>query len=165
MTSSANPHYCLHAATEDPTVANTNAVSRPKAGDEALLWYRDTKPRFYRPYLIRVVQLDDTAMEFVFLDNNTGADLALSRPTHKIAYHDGRYAYSALPSTAPKVRPGSSKSCGLLFISDLYMQQLPRADQALIAASGNDDEKWPLSAGKFSAPPPRPRRRTRRRAA
>lgn len=164
MSPSRSPR-CLHAATEDPTVANTNAVPQPKTGDKPLLWYRDTKPRFYRPYLIRVVQCDDTSMEFVFLDNNTGDNLSLSRRTYKISYHDSRYAYSGLPSTAPKVRPGSARSCGLLFISDLYMQELPQADRTAIAASGNDDEKWPLSAGKFSEPPPRPRPRSRRRAA
>ncbi len=141
----------LHACTEDPGAATTEAVSRPKSGDNPLRWYLDTKPRFYRPYLIRVLERDDTSMEFVFLDSSTGVDLALSRPIYKIAYHDGRYAYSALPSTAQKVQPGSARSCGLLFISDLYMQDLPKSDRDAIVASGDDDDdKWPPSRGKLS---------------
>jgi hypothetical protein len=86
-------------------------------------------------------------MEFVFLDGNTGADLELSRPSYEIAYHDGRYAYSALPSTAPKVQPGSARSCGLLFMTDLYIQALPRTDRSTLLALVNDDDKWPRSAG------------------
>ncbi len=144
---SSNP---LHACTVDPGAATTEAVSRPEPGSPPLLWYLDTKPRFYRPYLIRVVKRDDSLMEFVFLDSSTGADLAMSRSTYEIAYHDGRYAYSALPSTAQKVQPGSARSCGLLFISDLYMQRLPQADRDAILISGYEEKKWPASAGKLS---------------
>lgn len=140
----------LYGCTADPGAATTEPVSRPEPGAAPLLWYRDTKPRFYRPYLIRVVKRDDTSMEFVFLNGSTGADLALSRPTYEIAYHDGRYAHSALPSTAQKVQPGSTRSCGLLFISDLYMQELPQADRDAIVMSVPDEEKWPPSAGKLS---------------
>ncbi|HWU87906.1 MAG TPA: hypothetical protein VN253_11555 [Kofleriaceae bacterium] len=88
-------------------------------------------------------------IEFVFLDGNTGDDLALSRPSYKIAYHDGRYAYSALPSTAQKVQPGP-RSCGLLFISDLYIQGLAQPDQDALLVSNPDDDKWPRSAGRVA---------------
>src|SRR5215475_5334074 len=111
----SNAIRSLHASTEDPIAATTEPVSQPKPGDEPLRWYLHTQPRFYRPYLIRVLKRDDTSMELVFLDGTTGADLALSRPSYQIAYQDGRYAYSALPSTAQKVQPGSAKTCGLLF--------------------------------------------------
>lgn len=87
---------------------------------------------------------------FVFLDGTTGADLVLSRPTYEIAYHDGRYAYSALPSTAHKVQPGSTRCCGLLLISELYMQGLPQADRDAITTSGSDEQKWPYAAGKVT---------------
>jgi hypothetical protein len=140
----------LYSCTEDPGAASTNAMSRPQPGDPPLQWYRDTKPRFYRPYLIRVVNRNDTMMELAFLNAVTGEDLALSKPTFEIAYHDARYAYSALPSTAPKVRPGTAQSCGLLFMSDLYMQALPESDQETILATGNGEGKWPYSAGRFS---------------
>lgn len=142
----------LHASTVDPGAASTEPVAQPKPGSNPLLWYQDTKPRFYRPYLIRVLKRDDTSMEFVFLDGRTGAELALSRRSYEIAYHDGRYAYSALPSTAQKVQPGSARSCGLLFISDLYIQNLPRTDGAALFAPGNEDDKWPRSAGKHFQP-------------
>jgi hypothetical protein len=166
----------LHASTEDPGAATTDPVARPKPGERPVRWYRDTKPRFYRPYLIRVLRRDDTSMEFVFLDGNTGADLALSRPSYEIAYHDGRYAYSALPSTAPKVQPGSGRSCGLLFMTDLYIQALPRADRTTLLTLINDDDKWPRSAGTQLRPrtdllaqavatAPRPIQKRRKRAA
>src|SRR6185436_1312197 len=142
----------LHASTDDPTAATTESVSQPNPGDKPLLWYHDTKPRFYRPYLVRVLKRDETTMELVFLDGGTGADLAMSRPSYQIAYHDGRYAYSALPSTAQKVQPGSTRTCGLLFISDLYIQDLPPADQDALLASSNNNDKWPRSAGRFSPP-------------
>lgn len=141
---------CLYSDTEDPGTASTAAVARPQPGEPPLRWYRDTKPRFYRPYLVRVVNRNDTMMEFVFLNARTGADLALVKPTFEIAYHDGRYSYSALPATAPKVRPGTAQSCGLLFLSDLYMQSLPETDRATILGSGNGGSKFPYSAGKFS---------------
>ena len=140
----------LTDSTDDPGAASTNAVSRPKPGDAPLLWYRDTKPRFYRPYLIRVVKRDDTMMEFVFLDARTGKDLALSRPMFQISYHDGRYAHSALPSTAHKVKTGSAQSCGLLFISDLYMQGIPRADRDAVLLAGGGNGKWPWTEGKLA---------------
>jgi hypothetical protein len=144
----------LYTCTDDPGAASTNAVTRPETGDLPLQWYRDTKPRFYRPYLIRVVKLDDSSMEFVFLNARDGVDLALSQPTYEIAHHDGRYAYSALPSTAPKVIPGSTQSCGLLFISDLYMQNLPQADRSLVLLTGNGEGKYPPGAGGAPEPPP-----------
>ena len=152
----------LHASTADPGAASTEPVPRPRPGSHPLLWYQDTKPRFYRPYLVRVLERDDTSMEFVFLDGRTGADLALSRRSYEIAYHDGRYAHSALPSTAPKAQPGSPRSCGLLFISDLYIQSLPRADADALLVSGNDDDKWPRSAGKHSPPSTRPEAKPKR---
>jgi hypothetical protein len=148
MTNSIAPS--LLACTEDPGAACTDAVPRPKPGDGPLRWYRDTKPRFYRPYLIRVVKRTDNMMVFVFLNSTTGADLALSKPTYEIAYHDGRYAYSALPSTAHRAEPGSARSCGLLFMSDLYMESLPESDRLAIAAVGDDEHKWPLSASKYT---------------
>jgi hypothetical protein len=138
-------------------MAITAPVPRPKPGDDPLLWYLDTKPRFYRPYLIRVLNRDDTSMEFVFLDGSTGEDLALSKESYQIAYHDGRYAYSALPSTAQNVRLGSTRSCGLLFISDLYMQSLARDDRDVIIESITEDNKWPRSLGKLARPTTRRR--------
>jgi hypothetical protein len=147
----------LYTGTDDPGTATTHAVTRPETGDYPLQWYRDTKPRFYRPYMIRVVTRDDSTMEFVFLDARGGADLVLSQSTYKIAYHDGRYAYSALPSTAPRVNAGSTQSCGLLFISDLYMQDLPQADRSLILLTGNGEGKYPPSAGGAPEPPPAPK--------
>ena len=155
LTTNVSALHALHASTTDPGAASTAPVTRPKPGGSPLRWYQDAKPRFYRPYLIRVLRRDDTAMEFVFLDGRTGDDLALSKQSYQIAYHDGRYAHSALPSTAQKVQPGSARSCGLLFMSDLYIQGLPQADAALIS-SGNADDKWPRSAGR-EAPPARPR--------
>jgi len=140
----------LFSSTEDPGAASTSPVARPQPGAAPLQWYRDTKPRFYRPYLIRVVNRNDAMMELVFLNARTGADLALSKPAYEIAYHDGRYAYSALPSTAPKVKPGTAQSCGLLFMSDLYMQELPEEDREAILGAGNGEGKYPYSAGKFS---------------
>ena len=95
-------------------------------------------------------------MEFVFLNGLTGADLVLSRPSCEIAYHDGRHAHSALPSTAHEVEPGSPRSCGLLFLSDLYIQGLPQADQDLIAVSGGNEENWPRSLGRLPRPSTQP---------
>jgi hypothetical protein len=148
----AHNHFTasLQASTDDPGAASTSAVARPRPGDHPLQWYRDTKPRFYRPYMIRVIAMDDTTMEFVFLHGRTGEDLTLSRARYKIAYHDGRYAYSALPSTAHKARPGTAHSCGLLFISDLYMESLPQADRTSLIGTGTGEGKWPASAGRFS---------------
>lgn len=140
----------LHAVTDDPGAASTTAVARPKPGDAPLRWYRDTKPRFYRPYMVQVLSIDETTMEFVFLHSQTGTDLALSQERYKIAYHDGRYAYDALPSTAQKARPGTAQSCGLLFLSDLYMQGLPRADREALTLVGAGDSKWPYSAGRYA---------------
>ena len=137
----------LYGITDAPGAASTDPVARPTADGHPLMWYRDTKPRFYRPYLIRVLKKDDTTMEFVFLHSRTGEDLALSSPSYRIAYHDGRYAYSALPSTAPEVEPSSAKSCGLLFMSDRYIQSLPQEDQTALLDSGGGDGKWPYSAG------------------
>lgn len=145
----------LYSLTEDPGAANTNPVARPKPGDAPLRWYRNTKPRFYRPYLVRVVNRNDTMMEFVFLNAGTGADMALSKPTFEVAYHDGRYSYSALPATAPKVQPGTAKSCGLLFLSDDYMQSLPDLDRKSLIGTGNGENKYPIGAGKFSELIPR----------
>ncbi|HWO25657.1 MAG TPA: hypothetical protein VNO30_43260 [Kofleriaceae bacterium] len=155
----------LHASTLDPGAASTEPVTRPKPGGALLRWYQDAKPRFYRPYLIRVLRRDDTSMEFVFLDGRTGEDLALSKRSYQISYHDGRYAHSALPSTAQKVQPGSARSCGLLFMSDLYIQSLPQADGAALLSSGNDDDKWPRSAGREAPPSPRPSPRPQPKAA
>lgn len=138
---------CLHGSTDNPAEAVTEPVARPEHGSAPLRWYRDTKPRFYRPYLIRVLDRDDTTIKFVFLDSYTGLDMTLSHPEYKIAYHDGRYAYSGLPSTAPRVQPGSARSCGLLFMSDLYLQTLSQRDQDAIAAVNHDDQKWPRAAG------------------
>jgi len=140
----------LQGSTDDPGAASTNAVARPKPGDPPQRWYRDTKPRFYRPYLIRVLAMDDTTMEFVFLHGRSGEDLALSKQSFRIAYHDGRYAYSSLPSTAQKARPGTEKSCGLLFISDLYMEDLPQSDRLTLTNAGGGEGKWPASAGRYS---------------
>jgi len=141
---------CLHISTDDPGAATTTAVARPKPGDPPLRWYRGTKPRFYRPYLIRVLALDDTMMEFVFLHGRDGEDLELSKQRFQIAYHDGRYAYSALPSTAHKARPGTEQDCGFLFISDLYMESLPKSDLTTLAKADNRDGKWPQSAGRYA---------------
>jgi hypothetical protein len=148
----------LHNGTDDPGAATTVPMPRPRSGENPMLWYRDTKPRFYRPYLIRVLKRTDTVLDFVFLDGATGEDLELSKRSYQISYHDGRYSYSALPSTAPKVEPGSPRSCGLLFISDLYMQGLVRADRESIVVAGDDDDKWPRSAGKLVRPAARPAR-------
>lgn len=160
----------LYTSTDDPGAASTGAVVRPQPGAPPIRWYRDTKPRFYRPYLIRVLWLDDTTMHFVFLNSQTGADLPMPPsvgPHYKIAYHDGRYAYSALPSTAQDARPGNeqSRSCGLLFISDLYMEKhvpqsvrtmltTPRTATSTTALAGRSpgDSKWPYSAGTSSEP-------------
>jgi hypothetical protein len=150
MTSFANDTHHLYSPTEDPGAASTNAVARPQPGAPPLQWYRDTKPRFYRPYLVRVVNRNDTMMELVFLNARTGEDLALSKPAFEIAYHDGRYSYSALPATAPKVRPGTAQSCGLLFLSDLFMQTLPKSDREEIMLAGNGENKYPHGAGKFA---------------
>ncbi|HWO17551.1 MAG TPA: hypothetical protein VNO30_02205 [Kofleriaceae bacterium] len=150
MTDLANGTNHLYSPTEDPGAASTNPVARPQPGSAPMQWYRGTKPRFYRPYLIRVVNRTDTMMEFVFLHARTGADLKLSKPTFEIAYHDGRYAYSALPSTAPKARPGTAQSCGLLFMSDLYIQELPEADRAALRGTGNGEGKYPYSAGQYA---------------
>jgi hypothetical protein len=158
-------HGSLHASTGDPGAAHTKPVSRPKPGSQPLLWWQDAKPRFYRPYLVRVLRRDDTSMEFVFLDSRTGDDLALSQQSYELAYHDGRYAHSALPSTAQMVQPGSARSCGLLFLSDLYIQSLPQADGAALMISGNDDDKWPRSAGRLAPPSPRPKAAPKRAAA
>lgn len=154
----------LHTSTEDPGAATTDPVARPRPGDEPLRWFLDTKPRFYRPYLIRVLERDDTMMEFVFLNASSGDDLTLSQQSYRIAYHDGRYAYSGLPSTAPKVQPGSSRTCGLLFISDLYMQELPQADLESIIAD-NYDQKYPRSKGLLTAPRSKPTAQRRKPAA
>lgn len=140
----------LLISTDDPGAATTGAVARPKPGAPPIRWYRDTKPRFYRPYLVRVVASDDTTMEIVFLNSRTGEDLELSRPSFRIAHHDGRYAHSALPSTAQKARPGTEQDCGLLFISDLYMEGLTSSDRATLIDSGTDGHKWPPSAGVLS---------------
>lgn len=156
----------LYISTDDPGAASTDAVVRPQPGAPPLRWYRDTKPRFYRPYLIRVVWLDDTTMHFVFLNSQTGADLPVPPPPaphYVIEYHDGRYAYSALPSTAQYARPGNaqSRSCGLLFISDLYMEKdVPQSVRTMLATlrttalAGKPpgDGKWPYSAGTSSEP-------------
>jgi hypothetical protein len=147
MTTTVMAATSLYGFTDDPGAASTDPVARPTADGHPLLWYRDTKPRFYRPYLIRVLKKEDTTMEFVFLHSRTGADLALSSPSYRIAYHDGRHAYSALPSTAPEVEPGSEKSSGLLFMSDLYIQSLPQEDQTALIDSGGGDGKWPNSLG------------------
>jgi hypothetical protein len=144
------PDSLLLASTDDPGAATTNAVARPKPGTHPLRWYRDTKPRFYRPYMVRVLALDDSMMELVFLHGRTGEDLALSKPSFRIAYHDGRYAHSALPSTAQKARPGTEQDCGLLFISDLYMESLTQSDRTTLVDTGGGEGKWPPSAGKFS---------------
>lgn len=154
----------LHVSTDDPGAATMAPVARPKPGDKPLQWFLDTKPRFYRPYLIRVLERDDTTMKFVFLSASAGDDLTLSQQSYQIAYHDGRYAYSGLPSTAPQVQPGSSRTCGLLFISDLYMQELPQADLASIIGDHND-EKWPRSKGRLTAPRSEPTTQRRKPAA
>ena len=143
-------HSNLQTSTDDPGAASTSAVARPQPGGAPIRWYRDTKPRFYRPYMVRVLAMDDTMMEFVFLHGRTGADLELSMKSCRISYHDGRYAYSALPSTAQKARPGTERDCGILFISDLYMESLPQADRATLATSFTGEGKWPYSAGKLS---------------
>jgi len=140
----------LQASTEDPGAATTTAVARPRPGDSPMRWYRDTKPRFYRPYMIRVLAMDDSMMEFVFLHGHTGEDLALSQESFRIAYHDGRYAHSALPSTAQKARPGTERDCGMLFISDQYMESIAQSDRTTLVAAGGGEGKWPPSAGKFS---------------
>ena len=140
----------LLISTDDPGAASTTAVTRPKASDSPVRWYRDTKPRFYRPYLVRVIAIDDTTMDFVFLHGRTGEDLGLSQKSYRIAYHDGRYAYSALPSTAQKARPGTERDCGLLFISDQYMEGLAQNDRTTLIGSETGGGKWPPSAGKFS---------------
>lgn len=160
----------LYIMTDDPGAASTDAVVRPQPGAPPLRWYRDAKPRFYRPYLIRVLWLDDTTMHFVFLNSQTGVDLPIPPSVgahYKIAYHDGRYAYSALPSTAQYARPGNeqSRSCGLLFISDLYMEKhVPQSVRtmlttlrtaprtATLADKSLGDGKWPYSAGTSSEP-------------
>lgn len=100
--------------------------------------------------MIRVLAMDDSMMEFVFLHSRTGEDLALSKLSCRIAFHDGRYAYSALPSTAQKARPGTAQDCGFLFISDIYMETLAKDDRTTIAAAGGGEHKYPLSLGKYS---------------
>ena len=140
----------LSMSTDDPGASSTAAVARPQPGRAPIQWYRDTKPRFYRPYLVRVLAMDEAMMEFAFLHGRTGQDLELSKTSFQIAYHDGRYAYSALPSTAHKARPGTEQDCGLLFISDLYMDGIAQSDRTLLADAGTGEGKWPYSAGKFS---------------
>jgi hypothetical protein len=100
--------------------------------------------------MIRVLEMDDSMMELVFLHGRTGEDLELSKPSFRIAYHDGRYAYSALPSTAQKARPGTAQDCGFLFISDIYMESLTKDDRTMLAAAGGGEHKYPPSLGKFS---------------
>jgi hypothetical protein len=146
----STPNLNLQTSTDDPGAASTSAVARPRPGDAPIRWYRDAKPRFYRPYMVRVIAMDDTMMEFVFLHGHTGDDLGLSMQSCRISYHDGRYAYSALPSTAQKARPGTERDCGILFISDLYMESLPQADRATLAGANTGEGKWPYSAGKLS---------------
>lgn len=136
----------LCVGTDDLGQAMTEPGPRPLPG-QPHYWYRRAKPRFYRPYLVRVIERDDDVMRFVFLDALTGQDLALSELVHRVAYHDARYAYGGLPSTAPRVIAGTGADCGMLLLSDEYLERFPAADREALATAGPGSDKWPRSLG------------------
>lgn len=141
---------CLYDCTTNPGDATTEPGPQPKPGTK-ILWYRDTKPRFYAPYLVRVSKRDASTMSFVFLNAETGEDLELSKDEFVISYHDGRYAHSDLPSTAQLAEHDKpERSFGLLFISDTYIKdQLTADDWQKVKSTSGGDGKWPYGAASL----------------
>ena len=137
-------------------------VTRQKLKNSQHHWYLAEDYLFYQPFLVRVIDINDSQMEFAFLNSETGEDLeSLSSKTYKIAYNNAKYAWANPPSTAHLVLPNDlqskePQSCGLLFIEHKYMVSgalVSKDDYDAITSVGGGDGKWPISAGELAKQP------------
>jgi hypothetical protein len=144
--------------TNEKNARKLRPVTRQELKTSQHLWYTGEDEYIsYEPFLVRVIAIDDSQMEFKFLDCRTGEDLDnLSSLTYKIAYNNPRYAWADPPSTAHRVLPSDlqgkePRSCGLLFIAHKYMKSdgfVKEADyDAITLIGGGGDGKWPIAAG------------------
>lgn len=140
----------LYDCTENHKERTRSPTTLDSAKQKPHRWFiGETRP-FYSPFFIRVVNIYPLVMEFRFLHSTGGYDLFPETPNRTINYRDPKEAWAALPSTAYDVTQGSPNDCGLLFISDDYIQnKISQADYETIHDAGGGDGKWPFSAGEL----------------
>jgi hypothetical protein len=107
----------------------TGPFERPVASSaRPLKWYLDTKPRGYKPLMVRVTHdlINHGSLTFYFLHNETAADLSGPHTFTRAELDDQTKSYSSLPASAIKVdlETSSQKNCGFLFLKEEFIKSI-----------------------------------------
>jgi len=144
----------------DSNLCKLAPFPRPPKGplpNPAVNWYIGTKPRGYKPYLVKVISdlagnAVSPALTFMFLHNETGVDLSGPHTISLADLNDQTKSCSALPASAIFVdlKADPTADCGFLFLTDGYAASIVTKPQAaqpvnlLVDAAG--DGKYPKGA-------------------